>query len=464
MERFSAQIVSFIIGIVLARILMPDAYGVIAILMIFVNFANVIVDGGLNTALIQKKNADNIDFSTIFYVSMMLATVLYAILFFLSPIISNLYDNEKLTLLLRVLSLILFLNSFNAIQRAYVAKHMLFRQLFYSSFGAVVLSGFCGIFMAYNGFGEWALVAQQLVSQLATSILMWITIKWRPEKIFSLERFIGLFDYGWKIFLTNIVIALYENIRGIFIGKLYSPSFLAYFERGKSMPALFMENINSSIKTVLFPALSSEQDNRARVKQMMRRSMKLNCYVTFPLLVGLFVVADSLVIVLLTDKWLDAVPFIRIFCLAYMLMPIQISNIEAIKALGYSNVILKLEVIKKIIEAVILVVSFTISVYAVAWGVVLYNAVCLFINLLPNSKLLQYGVLEQLGDVALILLASIFMGLITWLVYCLNLSSILTLLLQVIFGIVAYVVISKILKIDSYKYIMETLKSIIIKK
>ena len=458
-ERMSSQVVSFIVSVLLARILLPEEYGVIAILLIFINIANVVVDGGLNTALIQKKNADEVDFSTILYVSIILAAALYILLYLLAPAIAKFYDNDILVPLLRVLSLNLFFNSFNSVQRAYVSKHMLFRKLFLSSFGAVVVSGILGIVMAYNGFGVWALVGQQLVSQIVTSCIMWFTIKWRPLCVFSYDRFKRLFDYGWKIFVTNLVIVLYGNIRGLIIGKMYSPTSLAYFERGKSLPALFMENINSSIQTVLLPAFSDQQDDRLRVKQMMKRSMKLNCFVTFPLLVGLFVVAESLVEVLLTEKWMLAVPFIRIFSIAYMFLPMQIANLEAIKALGYSSTTLKLEIIKKSIEIIILILSFMINVYAVAWGIVIYNAISLLINLSPNIKILNYGYSEQLKDILPLVFASLLMGGITWSIYWFQLNVYITLALQLLVGGISYFLFSKLFKVDSLEYIIDAIKS-----
>ena len=457
-ERMSSQVVSFVVSILLARILLPEQYGIIAILLIFINIANVIVEGGLNTALIQKKNADNVDFSTILYVSLILAAFLYILLFFLAPLIAKFYENEMLVPLLRVLSLNLFFNSFNSVQRAYVSKYMLFRKLFVSSFGAVVLSGILGIFMACNGFGVWALVGQQLASQIATSCIMWFTIKWRPMAIFSYERFKQLFDYGWKIFVTNFIIVMYGNIRGLIIGKMYSPTSLAYFERGKSLPALFMENINSSIQTVLLPAFADQQDDRVRVKLMMKRSIKLNCFVTFPLLVGLFVVAESLVGVLLTEKWMLAVPFIRIFSIAYMFLPMQIANLEAIKALGYSNTTLKLEIVKKSIEAIILILSFMINVYAVAWGIVVYNVISLLINLSPNTKLLNYSYSEQLKDIFPLVSASLLMGGITWSIYCFQFNIYITLVLQLFVGGLSYFLFSKLLKVDSLEYIIDIIK------
>lgn len=458
LERFSTQIASFIITIILARILMPEEYGIIAMLTIFINIANVIIDGGLNTALIQKKDADNVDFSTILIASLAVATLLYVILFFSAPYISSFYSVNILTPVLRVLSLNLIINSFNSIQRAYVSKYMLFGKLFYSSFFSVLLSGVISIYLAYSGWGVWALVAQQLLLQILISIIMWFTIKWRPIFVFSGDSFKGLFNYGWKILVTNLIISFYENARSLVIGKIYKPSALAYYDRGRQFPDLIMININTSLQTVLLPAFAEVQDDKIRLKEMMRRSLKLSCYCIFPFLTLMFVCAKPMVLVLLTSKWLMAVPFIQIFCVAQMLMPIQSSNIAAIKAMGYSGVILKLELLKKVLEAVIMVVSFMIGLYAIAYGVVLYNFLCIFINLSPNKKLLNYDVREQLGDALPPFVLSIVMGgLIYGYSYC-KLSMLALLIVQCISGVIIYIVLSYVTKDESFLYLLDVVR------
>lgn len=453
LERSGAQLVSFAVSIILARLLTPKEYGLVAIITMFLNLASVIIDGGLNTALIQKKNADDVDFSTIFHVSMIMSLLLYLVLFFSAPAIASFYKQPDLTLVLRVLSVTLFLNAFNSIQRAYVSKHMLFRKLMICSIIAGVSSGIVGIIMAYRGYGVWSLVAQSITSQLFTTLLMLFTIKWYPQRVFSFERFKSLFNYGWKILSTNFIIALYLDVRGIIIGKLYMPQTLALFDRGKQFPALLMGNINASLQTILFPVFSEEQDNRTRVKEMMRRSMKTSCLFIFPILVGLFVVSRPLILFLLTDKWEGVIPFLRIFCLAYIMMPLQIANMEAIKSLGYSNITLKLEIIKKIIETVILVLSFLIGIYAVAWGVVLYNAICLFINLYPNIKLLNYTLSEQIKDVLPSLVVSLLMGASVFWIQFLPLTNFIVLSLQVILGVIVYVCLCKLFRIESFDYV-----------
>ena len=454
LERTSSQIVALAVTIVLARILIPKEYGIIAILTVFVNLANVIVDGGLNTALIQKKETDNVDFSTIFIFSMFMAVIIYCGLFISAPYIANFYKEPLLTPVLRVLSVVIFFNSFNAIQRAYISKYLLFSKLFYSSLGSTILSGIVGIVMAYRGFGVWALVSQQLVGQLANVLIIWFTVR----------RFNGLFDYGWKIFLANFIIAIYENIRSLIIGKVYQPSALAYFDRGKQFPNLVMSNVNTSLQTVLLPAFADVQDDRVRVKQMMKRSIELTNFFVFPFLVLLLTSAKPFVLLLLTDKWIGAVPFIQIFCVAYIMMPIQNSNMSAIKALGYSGITLKIEIIKKILEAIILVLSFMINVYAVAWGLVLYNFICIFINLYPCKKILDYGIIEQIKDTLPTVFISAIMGLIAVTIGSIDIKPAGQLIIQVFVGGFVYMLLNAVLKTEGYVYlkdfILKRLKSV----
>lgn len=459
LERFTTQIVSFIITILLARLLLPEEYGIIAILTIFISIANVIIDGGLNTALIQKKNANNIDFSTILFTSLTLASVLYLILFVSAPYIASFYSNDILTPVLRVLSINLIFNSFNSIQRAYVSKYMLFGKLFYSSFFSVLISGITGICLAHLGWGVWALVVQQLLSQILTCIIMWYTIKWRPLLVFSYESFHGLFNYGWKIFFTNLVITFYENLRSLVIGKLYAPSALAYYDRGRQFPDLVMININTSLQTVLLPAYAEVQDNKDRLKNMMRRSLKISGFCVFPILTLVFVCAQPLILVLLTDKWIQAIPFVQIFCVAQLLMPIQSSNIAAIKAMGHSDIILKLELQKKILETVIMIISFAINLYAIAYGIVVYNLICIFINLRPNKRLLNYSVCSQLRDSAPPLFLSMIMGGLVFCLQFLQLPMLILLIMQIILGIIIYLFLCYITKEESFNYFAVFVKS-----
>lgn len=461
LERLSSQLVSFVISIVLARLLMPEDYGIIAIVLVFISFANVIIDGGLNTALIQKKHASQVDFSTIFWFCLALAIVVYVILFVAAPIIAHFYENDLLVPVLRVLCLIVFFNSFNSIQRAYVARHMLFQKLFYINAVSLVISGSLGITMAYLSFGVWALVAQSLSNAMICCFFMWYSIQWRPTCVFSNTSFRSLFDFGWKIFLTNLIVSIYNNIRSLLIGKVYNPTSLAYFDRGRTLPDLIVYNVTSTLNAVLLPAFSEEQDNIQRVKQMMRRSIKVSYFVLCPLLIGFIVTAKDVVLLLLTEKWLPCVPFIQIFCIAYILTPVQNVNMTTIQSLGYSSITLKLEIIKKILEAVILVISFLINVYAVAWGIVVYNFLCIFINLQPSRKLVNYGTWEQIKDIIPIVGLSLFMGGIVYMLGLFDIPSIYRLSLQIVCGATIYYSLCRIVKLDSLTYVLNYCRGLV---
>ena len=458
-ERLSAQLIQFVVTIVLARLLLPSEYGIIALIAIFIQLCDVIIDGGLNTALIQKKNADNIDFSTIFYFSLGLAVVLYGVMFVSASPIAHFYDQPELVPVIRVLSLSLPFYAFNSIQRAYVSKNMLFHRLFYSSLGAIILSGVIGIFMAYHGYGVWALVAQNISSQAFTTLIMWFTVKWRPILGFSTERFKGLFNYGWKIFGANFITALFVNARKLVIGKFFAPASLAYYEKGDHLPSLVMNNIFTSVQTILLPTFSESQDDRLRVKAMMRRSTKLSCFFIYPLMVWMIVAAKPLIIFLFTEKWLPAVEFVQILCIANFFRPITIANWEAIKALGYSDITLKLEILKKVVDITILVVSAMIGLYAIAWGCVLFNFICVFINLSPNKKLLNYGVREQVLDAVPTLLIAMVMGAAVYWVQLLEVSSLIIVFIQFVLGGVIYIGLCGLFKEESFMYIVTLIKN-----
>lgn len=457
-ERFSTQMIQFVITIVLARLLLPEQYGIIALITIFIQICDVIIDGGLNTALIQKKNADNLDFSTIFFFSIGMAALLYAIMFVCAPLIASFYKNEELVPVIRVLCLSLPFYAFNSIQRAFVSRHMLFQRLFYSSLGSIIVSGGLGIFMAYQGYGVWALVAQSVSGQFFTTLIMWFTIKWRPICQFSKDRFKGLFSFGWKILASNFVIALFTNIRKLVIGKFYAPASLAYYEKGDQMPSMVMNNIFTSVQTILLPAFSESQDNPAQVKNMMRRSTKLNCFFIYPLMVGLIVTAKPLVLLLLTEKWLPIVPFIQILSIANFFRPITIANVQAITAMGHSGITLKLEIIKKTVDIVILVVTACIGVQAIAWGCVLFNFLCVFINIAPNKKLLNYGIREQIIDAVPTLLIALTTGGLIYGIQLFPMSNFVILLLQVILGAAIYAGLCRVFKEESFMYILQMIK------
>lgn len=458
MEHGGTQAIQFIVQIVLARLLLPDDYGIIALIVIFISLANVFVESGFNSALIQKKNADETDFSSVFYVSLLVAGVLYVILFIAAPVIADFYAEPLLIPVLRVLAITLFFGAFNSIQNTIVSVNLQFKKLFFSSTGAILVSGSAGIYMAYSGFGVWALVAQQLCNQLLITLILWFTVEWRPKLVFSVERVKVLFSYGWKLLVSALINTFYMQLRSLIIGKLYNPAMLGFYNRGQQFPALIIENINGSIQSVLFPVLSSQQDHRQRVKEMVRRAIVTSSFVIFPMMAGLVVTAEPIVKILLTDKWLPCVPFLQIFCASYALWPIHTANLQAIKAVGRSDIFLKLELVKISFGLIILAVTVFYGVYAIAWGQLLSSIIASFINAYPNKRLLNYSYLEQVKDIMPAFTLSLLMGAV---VYCIRLFEMAlwsTLIIQILVGIIVYIAMAWFFKLECFNYLLAAIK------
>ena len=458
-ERFIVQVFNFVLTILLARLLSPNEYGIVALIMVFVNIANVIVEGGLNTALIQRKNADESDFSTTFFFCIIVSFIMYAIMYFCAPLISSFYHNDELVPVIRILSLLLILYAINSIQQAYIAKKMLFRKLFICSIISIIVSGVVGVLLAYRGLGVWALVSQLLINHIVLIIMMFFLISWRPSFFFSIRKLIPLLDFGWKIFLSNLIVAVFVNMRKLVIGRVFTASSLAFFEKGEQFPNIIMNNINSSVQAVLLPTFSEYQNDRDAIKRMLYRATTLSCFFIYPLLIYLIVVAKPLVVLILTEKWAPAALFLQILAIACFFRPVTLANLEAIKAMGYSDVFLKLEIVKKIVDIIILFISVLLGVYAIAWGVVLYDLVCVILNLYPNKRLLNYGIWEQVKDVMPILLISLFTGGIVFFVQFLQLPSFVTIVLQLLLGLTIYMTLCLIFKEKSFVYILSIIRT-----
>lgn len=458
MERVGVQGVQFIVQIVLARLLLPEDYGLLSLVTIFIALANVFVQSGFSTALIQKKNVDEYDFSSILFMSLFVANILYVIIYFISPVIADFYKESQLILILRILAITLFFGAINSVQNAIIAKKMDFKKLFLSSLIAVIISGMSGIFLAYQGYGVWALVFQQLINQLLITITLWFTLKWRPKLIFSLSRVKYLFSYSWKLLVSSLLETLYMNLRNLLIGKIYTPTSLGIYTRGQQFPQLIVENINGSIQSVMLPTLSSEQDNKERVKSIMRRAIVTSSFLVCPMMIGLAAVSESLIKILLTEKWMDCVIFVQIFCFVYMLMPIHTANLQAINALGRSDIFLKLEILKKVVGIIILIITIPLGVHAMAIGVLIGSIISSFINSYPNLKLLNYSYKEQIIDIMPSFILSMCMGIIVYMVNYINMMPILTLIIQIIIGVFVYITMAIIFKLECFYYLCNTLK------
>ena len=453
-ERCGAQVVTLIVSIVLARLLTPSDFGTVSLVMVFTTIMQVFVDSGLGSALIQKKDADDLDFSSVFYFNFVVCLILYAGMFIAAPFIAKFYNNESLTAIIQVISLTIIISGVKGIQQSYVSRNMLFKRFFFSTLGGTIFSAFLGIGMAYAGFGVWSIVAQQLSNTAIDTLILWLTVKWHPKKMFSWERLRNLLSYGWKLLVSSILDTLYSNLRNIIIGKIYKSADLAYYNQGDKFPKVIVTNINTSIDSVLLPSMASEQDHRERVKSMTRRAIKTSTYIMAPLMMGLLFCADPIVKLLLTDKWLPCVPYLRIFCFTYMFWPIHTANLNAIKAMGRSDLFLKLEVIKKAIGLTLLFFTMKISVMAMAYSLIISGILSQIINSWPNWKLLDYSYFEQLRDILPSIFIALLMGIVVYFMGFLPFSVAVTLLIQIAAGICIYTGISAVFKLEEFEYLL----------
>lgn len=463
-ERCGSQLISFTVAILLARILMPADYGVIALCMVFINILQVFADSGLGTALIQKKTPDDLDYSTVFFTNITISSVLYMGMWGIAPYIAAFYGMPKLVSLVRVLSLVLLSNGLRNVQQAYVSKHMIFKRFFYSTLGASICSAVIGVVMAYQGFGIWSLVAQQLFNGYVGTLILWLTVPWKPSFIFSFTRLKKLFSFGWKLLVSALISTSYDQMWQLIIGKVYSPSDLAYFNQGQKFPQIIVTNINSSIDSILLPTMSSEQDHWERVRDMTRRAIKTSIFIMAPLMIILAACSTQVVTLILTEKWLPCVPFLCIFCINYMFWPVHTANLNAINSLGRSDIFLRLEIIKNAIGIGIVLCTVQYSVMAMALGSLISGICSQIINAGPNKKLLHYSYLQQVRDFIPSIILAIVAGGISYVIGLLPLpiSLWIKLLLQGISGLIFYFFLAYLFRLEVCIYLINKIKSILI--
>lgn len=464
MERIGVQGIQFIISIILARLLLPEEYGIIALITIFLNIANIFIQSGFSSAIIQKKEVDEVDCNSVFYFNLSIAIIAYFILYMLSPLIANFYKNPILSSVLRVQAITLIIGGLNAVQNAIIQRKMQFKKLFIVSMVAIIIQGLVGIFMAYKNYKIWSLVISNLVGSIVTTIILWFVTSWRPKLNFSIIRLKSMFKFGSRLLLSSLIDTIYNNLYSLIIGKKYDQEMLAYYNRGQNIPNLLVTNINSSIDGVLFPALSTYQDDKKGMKMLVRRSIVTSSFIVFPIMFGLFAISKPLTIILLTDKWIDSVPFMKLSCIMYAMWPIHTANLQAIKAMGRSDVFFKLEVIKKILGIVIIVITIPFGVYAMMIGCVINSILCTFINAYPNKHLLEYDYLQQIKDILPSLILAIAMSIIISCISIFDLSNFIIMLLQIVLGICVYILGAWIFKFECFLYILNNIKYYINKK
>jgi len=455
-ERVGSQAVTMIVSILLARLLSPSDFGAVALITVFINIANMFVISGLGTALIQKKDADNIDFSSVFFANFFISLVIYAVFFFSAPAVADFYGIAVLEPALRVLALRIPLSAVNTIQTAYVSRHMLFKHYFFATLYGTVISTVIGLSMAYAGLGVWALVGQQLSATVAGTVTIWFSVRWRPQLVFSWERMKGLFNYGWKLLCSGMIFVIYQEFTNLVIGKAFTARDLGYYSNGNKYMNNIVTTVNDSISAVLFPVMSRHQDDREKVKSITRRTLRTTSYILFPVLGGIIIVSRPLILLLMTSKWLPSVIYMQIACVVLAFYPMNTANMEAVKALGHSSLNLTLEIIKRVIGIAAIFIALPYGVVAVAASAVATTLISTLINAVAIKGLLGYRYGEQALDIFPPLAMTVLMCCAVRLFGFLGLPDIVLIALQAISGAALYLGMSLLFRVESFAYLKKT--------
>ncbi len=459
-ERVGAQVVGLLVSFILARLLEPTVYGTIALVNVFLTILQVFVDSGLGTALIQKKEADQVDFSSVFYFNILMSIVIYIALFFAAPLIADFYDNQEMIAIIRVVSVIVLISGVRGIQQAYVSRTGEFKKFFVSTLIATLLSAVIGIYMAYNGFGVWALVAQSISSAAIGTVILWVTVKWRPTLQFSFERLKGLLGYGWKILGSSLIISIYANLRQLLIGKIYTTEDLAYYNKGNEIPNKIVPNIEASVTSVLLPAVSQQQDDLNSVKETTRKTVKTMSFAMWPMMLGMAACAENLIELLLTEKWLPSVSYLQVFCVEAVIWPISSVYYNSINAIGRSDINLKIQLVVRSVGIVILFLAIKQGVFFIALTSLIVSLLEFSIVSMINRKLISYKLKEQVRDIVPSMLLALAMGAVVLGVGYFNFSNLVSLVLQVAVGVAVYCLGAYILKFEAFRFILKLLSGI----
>lgn len=455
-EQSASSVVSLIVQIVMARLLAPDEFGMLAIMLVFVNVGNVIVQSGLNTAIIQGPNVTERDYSTVFWMSLVVSLVLYLAVWGASPAIADYYSMADIVWPLRVLVLILIINAFNSIQEAIVARSLEFNKTARATVTASVTSGTMGIVAALLGAGLWALVIQQLLFQLVKSIVLAFQISWKPRLVFEPERAVVLFRFSWKLLVSGLIEQGYQSLSDLMIGKVFDSTNLGYVSQGKKYPQALGLMLDGAIQPVMLSAVARVQDDGEKVKRLARRALKTSTFLIAPAMTLFAFLAEPVVSLLLGERWLPCVPYLRMYCFVYALLPVHTTNLQVLNGVGRSDLYLRLEVIKKIIG--IAALCFTVFVLrdltAIVAGYVVTGIICTFVNAHPNKRVIGYSYLEQIRDILPAFALAIVAGALTYPIGFLGLPLLVTIILQSVSMAVVYLLLAKLFKVEEMAYLL----------
>jgi O-antigen/teichoic acid export membrane protein len=445
-ERFSAQGIQFVLGIIMARLLEPSDYGIIGMLAIFLAISQSFIDSGFSNALIRKLDRTETDFSTVFYFNIAVGFFFYLVLFFTSPLIAWFYNTPILEVITRFVALNLLFNSLAGVHRAKLTIAVDFKNQAKATLIAVIASGVVGLVMAYTGFGVWALAFQSILNTGLNMVVLWILLRWKPSKVFSISSFKQLFSYGSKLLLSGLLDTVYKNIYTIVIGKRFQASDLGYYTRADQFAQFPSSNITGIFQRVTFPMLSDIQDDDERLKSVYRQYLRISAFVIFPLMCGLAGVAGPFVNLILSEKWIGVIPLLQLLCFSFMWYPVHAINLNLLQVKGRSDLFLRLEVIKKCVGVGILCVTVPLGIKAMCAGTIVSSFLCLFINTYYTGKVISVGFIAQMQDLLPIFFTSFSMSIVSYIVSKGFTNYTLGLFCGIMAGIIYYFLINIVVK------------------
>jgi len=449
LERFGSQFILLITQVVLARLLTPEDFGLIGMLAIFIGISQAFVDSGFGNALIQKKEVNQTDYSTVFYFNILVGFILYGILFFSAPFIADFFHQEKLIGLTRLIGLLLILNSFGLIQFVKLKKELNFKSIAKATIFSNIMAAICGITLAFLNFGVWALAIQMVSIYLFRTLIFWISSTWRPTWEFSYQSFKGLFNFGSKLLLSSLLDQIFQNIYLLIIGKLFTAKDLGYYTQAKKLQGVPVIALAAIVGNVTFPAFSKIQDENEKLLIGFRKTLKLLVFVNFPLMLGLAVVAQPLFLFVFGPQWLPSVPYFQLLCISGMLYTLHTTNLSILQVKGRSDLFLRLEIIKKSITVIAIFIGLQWGIMGLIYGRVVTSFIAYFINAYYSGKLLKYPIKNQLKDLWPAMVASITMAIIVSAVGFWS-QSFISFIAQIIIGIAAYFIIANYTKQEAF--------------
>lgn len=462
LERFSVKGLGFVISILLARMLSPEVFGQIALITVVINLSLSIIEGGLGTALVQNKDVDEGDYSTVFYICMAMSVLIAAVVFAGAPLVAGYYKSPEMLRPLRVYIFSVFFSSYASILTARMQREMRFKQILYCSLTATCISGALAVALAFAGAGIWTLVVYYFSHTVINCIAMFTAVRWRPRLTFSVERARVLYGFGWKMLASSLLCSLYYDLRSLIIGKRFSTEALGYYDRGNQIPFVISSAIDSSVQSVMFPVLAKVQEDKTEAAALLHRSLTLSALLVLPAMMGLAAISDTFIRLLLTEKWLPSVAIMEVLCIGHAASALETPNLVAIKAMGRSDIYMKLEFVRRMAMLIVLLVTVFAfdSVMAMAYSYTLSCWLDVLLCCLPNGRLLGYGLGKQLKDVWKTVVASVVMAVAVWAAGLLAMPLAVKLLVQLLTGVAVYIIICWAMKAEGFLYALNMVKGL----